>query len=90
MATPFTVASGAHKAAVNALDADAVVFAQGCPDFVPLIEQGVFSGVAIEDAVARYSAPLKEAGVDTVLYHVRITRLSVRKLKKASAKALRF
>ena len=67
MATPFTVASGAHKAAVNALDADAEVFAQGCPDFVPLIEQGVFSGTAIEDAVARYSAPLKEAGVDTVL-----------------------
>ena len=67
MATPFTVASGAHKAAVNALDADAEVFAQGCPDFVPLIEQGVFSGAAIEDAVARYSAPLKEAGVDTVL-----------------------
>ena len=67
MATPFTVASGAHKSAVNALDADAEVFAQGCPDFVPLIEQGVFSGAAIEDAVARYSAPLKEAGVDTVL-----------------------
>lgn len=67
MATPFTVASGAHKAAVNALDADAEVFAQGCPDFVPLIERGVFSGAAIEDAVARYSAPLKEAGVDTVL-----------------------
>ena len=34
---------------------------------MPLIEQGVFSGAAIEDAVARYSAPLKEAGVDTVL-----------------------
>ena len=41
MATPFTVASGAHKAAVNALDADAEVFAQGCPDFVPLKEAGV-------------------------------------------------
>ena len=63
----LAVASGAHKAAVNSLDADAEVFAQGCPDFVPLIEQGVFSGAAIEDAVARYSAPLKEAGVDTVL-----------------------
>lgn len=67
MATPFTVASGAHKAAVNALDAAAEVFAQGCPDFVPLIEAGVFNGAQIEDAVARYAAPLKTQGVDTVL-----------------------
>lgn len=33
MATPFTVASGAHKAAVNALDADAEVFCAGLPRF---------------------------------------------------------
>lgn len=67
MATPFTVASGAHKDAVNAIDPTAQVFAQGCPDFVPLIEAGVFDGPEIDGAVARYTALLKEQGVDTVL-----------------------
>lgn len=67
MATPFTVASGAHKAAVNALDADAEVFAQGCPAFVPLVESGVFEGEPVAKAIAEYAAPLKAAGVDVVL-----------------------
>lgn len=67
MATPFTVSSGAHKAAVQALDASAEVFAQGCPKFVPLIESGVFDGESVQSAVAEYAAPLKAAGVDVVL-----------------------
>lgn len=67
MATPFTVASGAHKAAVNILDAEAEVFAQECPDFVPLIEAGVFEGEALMKTVKEYAAPLKAAGVDVVL-----------------------
>ena len=67
MATPFTVASGAHKAAVNVLDADAEVFAQGCPAFVPLVESGVFDGEPVAKAIAEYAAPLKAAGVDVVL-----------------------
>ncbi len=67
MATPFTVASGAHKAAFAAADASAEVFTQGCPDFVPLIESGVFEGPEIDAAAAAYAAPLKEAGVDAVL-----------------------
>lgn len=67
MATPFTVASGAHKAAVNVLDETAEVFAQGCPDFVPLIESGQFEGREVEAAVNAYAAPLKAAGVDVVL-----------------------
>ncbi len=67
MATPFTVASGAHKAAVNVLDETAEVFAQGCPDFVPLIESGDFDGAEVKAAVSSYAAPLKAAGVDVVL-----------------------
>lgn len=67
MATPFTVASGAHKAAINILDAEAEVFTQGCPDFVPLIEAGVFEGEALTKVIKEYAAPLKNAGVDVVL-----------------------
>lgn len=67
MATPFTIASGAHAAAIHVLDETAEVFGQGCPDFVPLIEKGVFEGPELESVVAGYAAPLKEKNVDAVL-----------------------
>lgn len=67
MATAFTVASGAHKAAIAAVDETAEVYAVPCPDYVPLIESGVLSGPVLDAAVAKYAQPLKEAGVDTLL-----------------------
>lgn len=45
------------------------VVAQPCPLFVPLVENGRFrpGDVVIETVAAEYLAPLKEAGVDTLV-----------------------
>ena len=66
LATEATVASGRYRSAVLALDAGADVVSVACPRLVPLIE----AGAPIEelDAAARgYAAPLRHAGVDTVI-----------------------
>ena len=67
--TPGTVASGAYQEAIRRARSDAEVTARACPLFVPLAEEGwtdpadeVVRGVA-----RRYLAPLREAGVDTVV-----------------------
>jgi glutamate racemase len=66
LATEATVASGRYRSAVLALDAGAEVVSVACPRLVPLIEAGAPSEEL--DAAARgYAAPLKDAGVDTVI-----------------------
>ncbi len=50
-----------------ALDAGVSFHAVACPRLVPLIEGDDPYGEETEDAVREYAAPLKEAGVDTVI-----------------------
>jgi glutamate racemase len=52
---------------VHALDAGISFFPVACPALVPLIEGDDPYGEATEDAVREYAAPLREAGVDTVI-----------------------
>jgi glutamate racemase len=67
--TQGTVASGAYQAAIRRERADAEVTARACPLFVPLAEEGwTDPGDEVVRGVARrYLAPLREAGVDTVV-----------------------
>lgn len=67
MATPFTVSTEAHKKAILVQNPQAQVYLQACPKFVPLIEKEILEGPEVEAAVAEYTAPLKQAGVDTVI-----------------------
>jgi glutamate racemase len=67
LATEATVASGRYSKLVRALDAGAEVVAVACPRLVPLIEGEDPFGEDIVLAVREYSAPLKEADVDTVI-----------------------
>ncbi len=67
LATEATVASGRYAELVHALDAGVRFFSIACPRLVPLIESDVPFGAATVDAVREYAAPLKEAGVDTVI-----------------------
>jgi len=67
--TQGTVASGAYQRAIRALRPDAEVVARACPLFVPLAEEGwtdpadpIVQGIAL-----RYLAPLRDAGVDTLV-----------------------
>lgn len=66
-ATETTIAGGAFQRAVRVLDPQVGVFDVACPKFVPLIEAGKLSGGEIDSAIDEYFAPLKDAGIDTLL-----------------------
>jgi glutamate racemase len=67
--TEGTIASGAYQAAIRAERADAEVIARPCPLFVPLAEEGWTDPAdeVVRGVVRRYLAPLREAGVDTLV-----------------------
>jgi glutamate racemase len=67
LATEATVASGRYEELVRALDAGAELHAVACPRLVPLIEGDDPFGEETATAVREYAAPLKDAGVDTVI-----------------------
>lgn len=67
LATPATVASGAYLEAITAADPHVVVTQVACPELAPLIEEGFPYDQLVVDTVRRYCAPLREAGVDTVV-----------------------
>ncbi|MDH4345315.1 MAG: glutamate racemase [Thermoleophilia bacterium] len=67
LATEATVASGRYDSLVRSVDAGVEVHAVACPRLVPLIEaDDPFSAETVE-AVREGAAPLKAAGVDTVI-----------------------
>jgi len=65
--TVGTIASDAYKRAIHALAPTAQVEQHACPLFVPLVEEGWFDHTATELIAAEYLAPLKQAGVDTLV-----------------------
>ena len=67
LATQGTVDGGRYVELIHALDAGVAVWALACPRLVPLIEGDDPYDAATETAVREYAAPLKEAGVDTVI-----------------------
>jgi glutamate racemase len=67
MATPATVASGAYAAAIAAADPFVAVTSIACPDLTRIIEAGFPFDERVVDTVRGYCAPLREAGVDTVI-----------------------
>lgn len=67
LATQATVSSGRYAALVRTLDAGARLHAVACPQLVPLIESDDPFGPETIAAVRDYAAPLKDAGVDTVI-----------------------
>jgi len=67
LATQATVTSARYERLVRTLDAGAELVAVACPRLVPLIEGDDPFGEATVAAVRDYAAPLKAAGVDTVI-----------------------
>jgi glutamate racemase len=67
--TASTVASGAYQAALRALRPEARVTACACPLFVPLAEEGWTDpeDEVVRAVAARYLAPLRQEGVDTLV-----------------------
>jgi glutamate racemase len=67
LATQGTVDSGRYASLVHALDAGVAFHPVACPRLVPLIEGDDPYGEETEAAAREYAAPLREAGVDTVI-----------------------
>ena len=67
--TQASIRSGAYERQIAAENPAARVLARACPLFVPLVENGRFQpgDAVIETVAAEYLAPLKEAGVDTLV-----------------------
>jgi glutamate racemase len=67
LATPATVASGAYERALRAAAPAATLHAVPCPRLAPMIQAGDHFDQHLVDAVEDYCAPLRAAGVDTVI-----------------------
>jgi glutamate racemase len=64
--TQATIASKAYDDAFAAA-VDVELFSAACPSFVDFVEKGITSGPEIITAARQYLAPLKQAGVDTLV-----------------------
>ena len=64
--TVATITSGAYEDALAAA-AGITVTSQACPRFVEFVEAGITSGQELIGLAREYLAPLREAGVDTVI-----------------------
>jgi glutamate racemase len=66
LATQATVDSGAYAAAIAAIDPYVTLTSIACPELAGMIEDGRIDEAMLE-AVRGYCAPLRAAGVDTVI-----------------------
>jgi glutamate racemase len=64
--TQATITSKAYDDAFAAA-VNVELFSESCPSFVEFVERGITSGPEIIQAAKQYLAPLKEAGVDTLV-----------------------
>jgi glutamate racemase len=67
LATSATVRSGAYARALAEHAPDAELVSVACPDLAPIIQQGFPFDHRVVDTVRGYCAPLRDAGVDTVI-----------------------
>jgi glutamate racemase len=67
LATPATVASGAYDRALRRAAPHARLHAVACPDLASLVQEGGEVDERIVDSVDAACAPLRAAGVDTVI-----------------------
>jgi glutamate racemase len=65
--TEATIRSGAYDRAVAAQDGGVELYSAACPAFVPQVERGDTTSPELLAAARRYLAPLREAGVDTLI-----------------------
>ncbi|MDT8998542.1 glutamate racemase [Paucibacter sp. APW11] len=67
MATTATLASARYQELLRAHAQGCQIISQACPGLVDLIETGQLDQPAIREKIQQCCAPLREAGVDTVL-----------------------
>lgn len=68
IANGVTASSGVHQKLMTKISGNGVrVLPQACPRLVPLVENGILSGAATDDALAEYLRPLQEKEIDTLI-----------------------
>ena len=67
LATPATVASGAYREAIAAVDPHVTLTAVACPTLAALIQAGSRFDAHLLETVREACGPLREAAVDTVI-----------------------
>ncbi len=67
LATEATVKSGAYERELKKLEPAVRVYSQAAPRLVPLVEAGEIKTSSAAAAVREYLAPLKKAGIDTLI-----------------------
>ena len=67
--TQASIRSGAYERRIAREDPSIQVLTEACPLFVPLVENGRFrpGDIVAETVAAEYLAPMREAGVDTLV-----------------------
>ena len=65
--TEATVKSGAYPRAIKAISPRAKTASRPCPLFVPLVEEGWWSGDIVTAVARKYVSPLLSARVDTLI-----------------------
>ena len=65
--TRATISSGAYEKGIKKLSRNASVYAQSCPLFVPLVEEGWIDKPVAREIAGIYLRPLKEKSVDTLI-----------------------
>lgn len=65
--TEGTVNSYAYQNAILHLNNQAQLYAEACPKFVELVEEGKFNGAEVETTARKYLSPLIEADVDSLI-----------------------
>jgi glutamate racemase len=67
LGTRATIASGAYERQIKLMNPESEIFAQACPLFVPLVEEGWTEDPITNLVVYRYIQPLLQNDVDTVI-----------------------
>jgi glutamate racemase len=65
--TRGTIKSRTYEKQIKQLAPSFKIISAACPLFVPLVEEGWFSGPEVTNIAKSYLRPLKEAGVDTLI-----------------------
>lgn len=65
--TKATVASGIYEKKIKSINPRISVVSASCPLFVPLVEEGRFTGAITRQIVREYLAPLKKSDIDVLI-----------------------
>ena len=65
--TEATVKSGAYPKSLRTMSRSVKCYSQACPLFVPLVEEGWWTGMVVDQIARRYVAALKRMRVDTLI-----------------------